>query len=1135
MMFLSLAFFLGAAGVVCADDSFAPCWRGDSATTFQSWAFGDSNNPAGPTQYTNNNGAPVATLTLGSFATGWKNSSIGGRTGVWDMGRAATVSIALPESAGATNSSRYIYVQATYFQDSFAFDVPTVSVPGATFISSSVVNNQSAPPGNWKTLQSVWLLQPAGSSETVVLSGSATKGFLLDQVVIDTRTAAVNELVPTFRPCWRGQSGSTFQGWAFGISNSVLGIPADAVTNTYGAPTASIVLGAFSAGYISEDPFLGCVQGIWDLGRHGTMTLSLPLTNAPSSGSYQYLQVQVSQFRDSSIYVTNAAITLAGGTRLSVGEQLVQTNTYGGQWVVEKSVWRVGSPGPLAASVVITGGINGALIDQVVVDTLYFDQPTPVDVVLNADTGLCSRSNVTWTVPGVDGCAVTNVTCSPSSGSTFPVGSSLVTYVLQDGYGLSYTNNFHVVIIDDQPPTLVCPADIIAAKNTTDCGAYVTFAPLATDNCGISNVVSVPPSGSLFPVGVTTVSSVAYDIHGLTSSVCQFQVRVVDFTGDLLANRPCWRGQPATTFQQWAFAVSNNPALLSPDLVTNAYGLPNGSIVLGQFSAGYIDQDPFLGCVQGVWDLGQGGEMTLAIPNAVVSSTNAFKYVLLQVSQFRDSSIYTNNATISLAGSTRISQQEQVVQTNAFGGAWVVEKTVWRLGPPSPNTESIVLTGGTYGSLIDQVVVDTLVVDQPVATNLLFSADASLCAKTNVSWNLPVVDGCVITNLVSSAPVGSSFSVGTNVVTYVVRDSLGGVYTNHFSITVTDDEFPVALTQNISVNLDSLGLVSLTAAQVDNGSSDNCGIASRTVSPASFSCANLGSNGVTFVVTDIHGHSATNTAIVYVNDAQAPTLTNLFAIQASADVKDCANTALQGAVLISVQSFDNCSLAGNPTVVLTNGAVSEVATFVNQSPAGTFNYVWNVTNITANGTWLATVSAADSSQVAITNFTICVNKAQITGQVQLQSFVGTKTVPLHSRTIVFVATTNNPIAGTNVLLTWTTPVTNVSGDTFSFKLTGVPLNANGLSAKTAWNLRSKLVVSFDTNLQGVVNFTTTNSWLRGGDITGDNLVNTLDNLQIRGHFGLTNFPAADINGDGIVNTLDNLVMRQWFGKRGDGQ
>jgi hypothetical protein len=75
---------------------------------------------------------------------------------------------------------------------------------------------------------------------------------------------------------------------------------------------------------------------------------------------------------------------------------------------------------------------------------------------------------------------------------------------------------------------------------------------------------------------------------------------------------------------------------------------------------------------------------------------------------------------------------------------------------------------------------------------------------------------------------------------------------------------PVALCKNISVALNATGSVSITAAQVNNGSTDACGIQSTTVSPSVFNCTNTGTNTVTLTVKDVNGNISTCTSVVTV-------------------------------------------------------------------------------------------------------------------------------------------------------------------------------------------------------------------------------------------------------------------------------
>jgi PKD repeat protein len=74
------------------------------------------------------------------------------------------------------------------------------------------------------------------------------------------------------------------------------------------------------------------------------------------------------------------------------------------------------------------------------------------------------------------------------------------------------------------PPKLVCPGNFTVAAPGAG-GAVVTYQVQATAECGAVSVVCTPPSGSTFPVGVTTVNCTAADTAGNNSS-CSFTVTV---------------------------------------------------------------------------------------------------------------------------------------------------------------------------------------------------------------------------------------------------------------------------------------------------------------------------------------------------------------------------------------------------------------------------------------------------------------------------------------------------------------------------------------------------------------------------------------------------------------------------------
>jgi hypothetical protein len=431
-------------------------------------------------------------------------------------------------------------------------------------------------------------------------------------------------------------------------------------------------------------------------------------------------------------------------------------------------------------------------------------------------------------------------------------------------------------------------------------------------------------------------------------------------------------------------------------------------------------------------------------------------------------------------------------------------------------------------------------------------------------------------------------------VSVVITDGEGGIKNCNFTVVITDDQAPVAVCQNITVSLNGAGTATITAAQVNNGSSDNCTLTNLSVAPSSFTCANIGTNPVVLTVTDSAGQVAScnatvtvtdttppqlvagsispchatalaaetaaisatvvsdncavtnvsastvgtcsaivtvtaadssgNTASVIYNtriDAIAPVISSLTATQGVQNVINCATNVLQGSVQITVTAADACGLAGgSPSVTLTNGVNSATLVCIGTNGA-TYTYQWTVTATTTNGTWAAIVTASDNCNSTTSTFSLCVNKFQITGNVALQSFVGTGTVPLHSRVVTFFA------SGGFTTKSWSLLVTNVSGSNFNYTLTDVPSGTTLLSAKTAWNLRKRLPAVFDLNGQSVVNFDGVN-FLRGGDMNGDNLVQFVDYSVLSANWFTAN-PVADLNGDGFVQLLDySLLGINWF-------
>jgi hypothetical protein len=149
--------------------------------------------------------------------------------------------------------------------------------------------------------------------------------------------------------------------------------------------------------------------------------------------------------------------------------------------------------------------------------------PAPITAEATSSAG----ADVSFAVSAMDAVdGPVTPSCSQPSGSTFPLGSTTVDCTATDSRGNSGTASFAVNVVDTTPPSLTVPA-AIAVDATSPAGAGVTYSAAANDLVdGAVAPACSPASGSVFPIGTTTVSCTATDAHGNASQAKTFDVHV---------------------------------------------------------------------------------------------------------------------------------------------------------------------------------------------------------------------------------------------------------------------------------------------------------------------------------------------------------------------------------------------------------------------------------------------------------------------------------------------------------------------------------------------------------------------------------------------------------------------------------
>ena len=164
----------------------------------------------------------------------------------------------------------------------------------------------------------------------------------------------------------------------------------------------------------------------------------------------------------------------------------------------------------------------------------------PADILTNI-TLPQTQVNITFGAPTAsDNCGTVTTSSSPASGSTFGLGTNIVTCTAIDSAANTNTCTFHVIVLSlpapNQPPVALCSNLTVNA----DANCQATVAAIAVDagsfdSDGTITSRSLSPAGP-FTTGINNVTLTVFDNNG-ASNTCQAQIIVVDTTPPVLG--PC--------------------------------------------------------------------------------------------------------------------------------------------------------------------------------------------------------------------------------------------------------------------------------------------------------------------------------------------------------------------------------------------------------------------------------------------------------------------------------------------------------------------------------------------------------------------------------------------------------------------
>ncbi|HKL35725.1 MAG TPA: HYR domain-containing protein, partial [Salegentibacter sp.] len=534
-----------------------------------------------------------------------------------------------------------------------------------------------------------------------------------------------------------------------------------------------------------------------------------------------------------------------------------------------------------------------------------------------------------------DNCEVTiTQTAGPLSGSEFPLGTTTITFEAEDEAGNISECSFTITVNDSEAPSLECPDNIMQPNDADICGAIVNFeTPTGFDNSGEVEVVQTGglPSGSEFPVGISTIEFTATDAEG-NSATCSFTIEITDDEAPEITQL---NNISVNTDEGICKAVVNFDIPEATDncgieSVILTEGLEPGSeFPLGSTTVTYAATD-------------STGNTATSSFNVVVTDNEAPVIAAVEaINTIADANacgamieitapLASDNCSVGMVNGTRDDNQsldaEYSVGTTTI--TWTV--TDKNGNQAEPVIQTVTVTDNQVPIIANVKAINT-------------TADANTCGAM-IEISAPLAsDNCSV-GMVSGTrddnqPLDAEYPVGTTTITWTVTDNNGNQAEPVIqTITVTDNQAPVISEQeNVTVNADADSCAAIVNYTIPSAS-DNCGVENieLTAGLSSGSEFPLGETTVTYTATDLNGNSVNSSFIITVVDNQAPVIACPEDIQLNVEL----GTATAVVNYDAISATDNCS---ETSIELIEGFASG-----EEFPVGETTVTYEVTDASGN-------------------------------------------------------------------------------------------------------------------------------------------------------------------------------------------
>ncbi|MEO1260791.1 MAG: HYR domain-containing protein [Bacteroidota bacterium] len=475
--------------------------------------------------------------------------------------------------------------------------------------------------------------------------------------------------------------------------------------------------------------------------------------------------------------------------------------------------------------------------------------PGNIDVAM--DTGLCGAV-VNWTAPtamdNCDGSFIAAQTTGAPSGTLFSVGIYDIGYTATDSEGNYESCSFTLTVQpDSELPVPDCKLNTPVSLDANGT-YYLQDADVyngGTDNCGTINFVSADPvMVDCSDAGNNVLVTVTVNDGNGNVNTCIATVDVQDNSLPL-------------------------PDCLHPTVVLDE----NGNYTFHEndvFSGGTdnCSSISFLNVTPATVDCSHVGSTVSATVTAVDASGNqatCTALVTVEDNELPEPNCVHPTVSLNALGIHNLSVSEVFGGgTDNCGTVSFVSMSLSSVDCNDVGTSvSVIVTGEDLSGNQQTCISNVTVVDDTEPTALCQNLTVQLDSDGQASIAAIQIDGGSTDNCgdVYTSINISSFTcsdVGTNSVTMTVSDMTGNHEQCNATVSVEDNIAPTArcVTTPINVTLDTNGEYTVDPNDLDNGSSDACGIQTLSANPSLLDCSDEGVNTITLTITDVNGNSS---------------------------------------------------------------------------------------------------------------------------------------------------------------------------------------------------------------------------------------------------------------------------------------